>query len=213
MKSPCKDRLLLFAFILILLVFGGLIGRKYWIKTHPVSPALVTREEPAGLRDVVLYFGASDGLLLLPETREITGCQDNQVCIENTVRSLVDGPIGDLVPILPTQTQLLSVTEQDGLATVNFSRELVNNHPGGGVSELFTVYGLINTLAENFPHIRQVRILVEGEPVTSLKGHVDLRQPLSADFRLTRPPERSLPDKAVLEAVEEYLPLSEREQP
>ncbi len=213
MKSPCKDRLLLFAFILILLVFGGLIGRKYWIKTHPVTPTVSTREEPAGLRDVVLYFGASDGLLLLPETREITGCQDNQVCIENTLRSLIDGPIGDLVPILPAQTRLLNVTEQDGLATVDFSRELINNHPGGGISELFTVYGLINTLAENFPHIRQVQILIEGEPVTSLKGHVDLSQPLSADFGLTRPPERSLPDKSVLEAVEEYLPSSEREQP
>jgi len=188
MKLPfAKDHLLLFAFVLILLVFGGLIGRKYWIKTHPAEPLTVSdREEPAGLRDVVLYFGDPAGVVLLAETREITGCHDGQDCLEATLQALIDGPIGELVPILPAQTRLLSVTVQDGLATLDFSRELISGHPGGSVSELFTAYGLVNTLAENFPHIRQLRILVEGEAVTSLKGHIDLRQPISADFRFTR---------------------------
>lgn len=214
MKLPfAKDRLLLLAFVLILLVFGGLIGRKYWIKTHPaVKPAVTDQEEPVGLRDVVLYFGDPNGVVLLAETREITGCQDSQACLETTLQALIDGPISDLVPVVPAQTRVLSVTEQDGLATVDFSRELISSHPGGSVSELLTAYGLVNTLAENFPHIRQLRILVEGEALTSLKGHVDLRQPISADFRFTRQPEQPLPVEQMLDAVEESIPLSEREQ-
>ncbi|OEU57172.1 MAG: hypothetical protein BA871_13685 [Desulfuromonadales bacterium C00003096] len=214
MKLPfAKDRLLLLAFVLILLVFGGLIGRKYWIKTHPAeTPSVSDREEPTGLRDVVLYFGDPEGVVLLAETREISGCQDGQACLETTLQALIDGPIGDLVPILPAQTRLLSVTELEGLATVDFSRELISGHPGGSVSELFTAYGLVNTLAENFPYIRQLRILVEGEVVTSLKGHVDLRQPISADFRFTRQPEPDLPVEQMLDAAEESMPLSEREQ-
>lgn len=214
MKLPfAKDRLLLIAFVLILLVFGGLVGRKYWIKTHPAeAPAITDQKEPVGLRDVVLYFGDPAGVVLQAETREITGCQDSQNCLETTLQALIDGPIGDLTPILPAHTRLLAVAEQDGLATVDFSRELISSHPGGSVSELLTAYGVINTLAENFPHIRQLRILVEGEGVNSLKGHVDLRQPISADFRFTRQPEQAVPVEQMLDAVEESMPLSEREQ-
>ncbi len=214
MKLPfAKDRLLLVAFVLILLVFGGLVGRKYWIKTHPVDISSVTgQQEPAGLRDVVLYFGDPEGVVLQAETREISGCQDVQACLETTLQALIDGPIGDLVPILPSQTRLLSLVEVDGLATVDFSRELISSHPGGSVSELFTAYGVVNTLAENFPHIRQVRILVEGEAVASLKGHIDLRQPISADFRFTRQSEQAVPVEQMLDAVEESMPLSEGEQ-
>lgn len=208
-----KDRLLLIAFVLILLVFGGLIGRKYWIKTHPAEiPTVNDQAEPTGLRDVVLYFGDPAGVVLLAETREISGCQDGQACLETTLQALIDGPIGDLVPVLPAQTRILSITEQDGLATVDFSRELISGHPGGSVSEIFTAYGLVNTLAENFPHIRQLRILVEGEAVISLKGHIDLRQPISADFRFTRQPDEALPEEQMLDAVEESMPLLEREQ-
>jgi hypothetical protein len=213
MKLPLgKDRLLVLAFVLILFVFGGLIGRKYWIKTHPaVIPSAIDQAEPVGLRDVVLYFGDPAGVALAAETREISGCQDGQACLETTLQALIDGPIGDLVPIIPAPTRLLSVTEQDGLATVDFSRELISAHPGGSVSELFTAYGLVNTLVENFPHIRQLRILVEGEAVTSFKGHIDLRQPISADFRFSRQPEQALPVEQMLDAVEESMPLSERE--
>ena len=208
-----KDRLLLIAFVLILLVFGGLIGRKYWIKTHPAQPAAVEEGEQAGgLRDVVLYFGDTQGVVLLAETREISGCLEGQSCLEETLQALIDGPIGDLVPIVPGQTRLLAVAEQDGLATADFSRELVSGHPGGSVSELFTAYGLVNTLAENFPYIRQLRVLVEGAEVTTLKGHVDLRQPISADFRFTRQAEEVLPVEGMMEAAKEPLPPLEGEQ-
>ncbi len=215
MKPPfAKDRLLLLAFVLILLVFGGLIGRKYWIKTHPAtSPEVVGGQEPVGLRDVVLYFVDPQGTVLVTETREISGCQDSQTCLEGTIQALIDGPIGDLVPILPAHTRLLAVSEQDGLATVDFSHELISGHPGGSVSELFTAYGLINTLAENFPHIRQLRILVDGAEIASLKGHVDLRQPISADFRFTRQVKEALPVEDMMDAVEEPMPASEGEQP
>ncbi|MEZ4483069.1 MAG: GerMN domain-containing protein [Syntrophotaleaceae bacterium] len=215
MKLPfAKDRLLLLAFLLILLVFGVLIGRKYYIKTHPATPPAVGEgQELAGLRDVVLYFGDPQGAVLLAETREISGCQDGQTCIEQTVQALIDGPIGDLVPIFPAQTRLRSVFEQDGLATVDFSRELIGIHPGGSISELFTAYGLVNTLAENFPYIRQLRILVEGEAIASLKGHVDLRQPISADFRFTRQVKEDLPAEEMMDTVEEPMPLPEGEQP
>ena len=79
----------------------------------------------------------------------------------------------------------------EGTASLDFSKGLLADHPGGSMPELLTVYGLADTLAENFPYVRQVRILVDGKPVPSIKGHVDLRRPVQADFNYTRPPQGS----------------------
>lgn len=190
MKRPSfSARLLLLAFLLILVVFGALLVRKY--RTAPPSePVPVAAEqEPKQLREVLLYFGAADGVYLAAEAREIEDCLVEEDCVRATVQALVDGPVGDLVPVLPSHAVLRAVAtaEDEGTVTVDFSRELVTGHPGGSVSELLTVYGLANTLAENFPHLRQVRILVEGESAETIKGHVDLREPVQADFTFSRP--------------------------
>jgi hypothetical protein len=186
-----RGRLVLLAFLFILLTFGLLVARKY-LSTPPSGPAPATvSSEPKQLREVVLYFGSPDGSFLVAEARQIEDCLEEADCLRATVQSLVDGPVTDLVAVLPSHAQVRGVTASDGVATVDFSRDLVSGHPGGSVSELLTIYSLADTLAENFPHLRQVRILVEGEPVETLKGHVDLREPVKADFSFTRPPEGS----------------------
>jgi hypothetical protein len=188
--SRPKDRLLLWAFLIILVAFGILVARKY-LATTPETPLPPPQgqQEQKQLREVILYFGAPDGTHLVPEAREIEDCLDETECIEGTVQALVNGPVGDLVPILPSHTVVRGVTVEDTTAVVDFSSDLISGHPGGSLSELLTVYGLADTLAADFPHIRQVRILVDGQAVDTLKGHMDLRQPISADFSFTHPPE------------------------
>jgi hypothetical protein len=61
---------------------------------------------------------------------------------------------------------------------------------------LLTVYALADTVAVNFPHLRQLRILIEGGAVETLKGHVDLRQPLAPDFSLIVTPPAARPAAA-----------------
>ena len=101
----------------------------------------------------------------MAEGREIDDCLEETDCVKETVQALIDGPVGDLTPILPSHTVLRGVKEDGSTALVDFSKDLIAGHPGGSVAELLTVYGLADTLAENFPHIRQVRILIAGEPV------------------------------------------------
>jgi hypothetical protein len=185
-ETPNRSILILPALALALLVAGGLAVRWYLGRTRPAPPVTSGEEEQRHLREVRLYFGGRDGMYLVAEPRELDNCPDDQACMLETVKALVAGPVGDLVPIIPAQTRVLGISEQNGIASVDFSRDLVAAHPGGSVSELFTLYGLADTLAENFPYIRQVRILVEGQPVESIKGHVDLRRPVAADFRLVR---------------------------
>ena len=183
-----KDRFLLLAFLVILVVFGALVARKYLITIPPSPTPAAPAPQPRQLRDVVLYFGAPDGTYLVAEGREIDDCLEETDCVKETVQALINGPVGELTPIFPAHTVLRGVREEGNTALVDFSKDLIAGHPAGSVAELLTVYGLADTLAENFPHIRQVRILIDGKAADTIKGHVDLRQPVVADFRYCHPP-------------------------
>lgn len=183
-QKPLGKRLVpWFILIAILFVIGLVVGTmQTGSAPEEVVPATDTPSQMA--REVVLYFASGDGQTLVAESRSIAGCELDEDCLNATVRALISGPSGDMVPILPSRTTLRGLTVVDSLVQVDFSRDLIDAHPGGTQSELLTVYGLTDTLTVNFPHLRQVQILVEGVPVATLKGHVDLRQPIYPDFSL-----------------------------
>jgi spore germination protein GerM len=213
MKYPRKEHVLVFVLLVALTVFGVLVGRKYWFGAPPAPSETAAVEEPSVIREVRLYFGSADAMYLVAETRELKDCPDDQACLQKTVQALVEGPKSDLVPIMPPRTRIRNITEQGGVASIDFSREFVAGHPGGSVSELLTVYGLSDTLADNFPHVRKVRILVEGQPVSTLKGHVDLSRPIAADFRFVRRAEaRSDAEAVAAEEVAEAASAADRQE-
>lgn len=183
-----KDRLLLIGFVVILLVFGVLAARKFMFAERSPAPveSQVQPAAPVQMREILLYFAAADGPYLLSESREIEDCHAEKDCLERTIGELIAGPEGALLPVLPPQSRLRQLTVEGDLVIIDFSRDFIAAHPGGSMTELLTVYGLIDSLAVNFPYVRQLRILVEGEPVETIKGHVDLRSPVSADFSYTR---------------------------
>lgn len=181
-----RDRRLVFgAFLILLLVFGTLLVRMI-LKTTPVPvpPPAAVDQTPRQLREVILYFATPDGTRLVAEGREIRDCLIEKECLRETVQALLNGPVGDLAPILPSHAVLRGLEVSGSLLTLDFDASLVSGHPGGSQSELLSVFGLVDTLTVNFPHLRQVRFLVDGQPLETLKGHVDLRQPVSADFSL-----------------------------
>jgi hypothetical protein len=177
--------------ILIVSVFALLLLLVLWA----VWPARQSQQEYAAAplvqvepRDIVLYFADSAGLYLVSEERQIAGCNDERQCIAQTIEALAAGS-QQLQPIISARTRVLGVEVEEDLARINFSRELVDMHPGGSLSELLTVYGLTNTLAVNFPYLRQLQILREGKIVPTLKGHVDISKPINAEFRYSHAPE------------------------
>jgi spore germination protein GerM len=78
---------------------------------------------------------------------------------------------------------VLSVSVADGIATVDFSPELVSEFRGGSDNEGVTVYAIVNTLA-SLPTVDKVHILVEGRAVNTVGGHLDVSQPLNFDDEL-----------------------------
>jgi hypothetical protein len=182
-----KNRFVLLVLLILLLVLGGVLARQFLLSPPPAPVPSATLEEPPPLREALLYFATADGAGLEAELRELEDCLIEEDCLRSTIQALVSGPGGDLVAVFPATAQIQSISVDGATVTVSFSRELVTGHPGGSMTELLTVYALANTLAANFPHLRQVRVLVDGAPVETLKGHVDLREPVAADFDFGRP--------------------------
>ena len=166
------------------LLIGGWLLLDVWQPAAPPQEAEPTMAEDALPREVTLYFSTSDGSRLKAETGFIEACRNDEECLRAVVRALIGGPGEKGIAVLPAESRLLDLELHDSLVLLNFDQSFVGGHPGGTQSELLTVYALANTLAVNFPHIRQVGFRVAGQPLETIKGHVDLRQPIVPDFSL-----------------------------
>ena len=78
---------------------------------------------------------------------------------------------------LPAGTKLYGVQVVEGLATVNFSRELRDNFHGGDSEEASAVSAILTAAGRDLD-VKRVQILVEGRPVDSLGGLIETSQPL-----------------------------------
>ena len=64
-------------------------------------------------------------------------------------------------------------------AYLDFSNHLSDGHIGGTTAELLTITAILKTVFDAFPDdIKQVQILIDGEEVKTLAGHLNLSQPL-----------------------------------
>ncbi|MHB1127208.1 MAG: GerMN domain-containing protein [Bacillota bacterium] len=124
-------------------------------------------------KDVVLYFSDPSGEGLVAEYRTIPMVEGIG---RATIEELVKGPEQDssLLPTIPQGTVLRDINvRSDGLAIVDFSGELVDNHFGGTTGEALTVYSIVNTLTQ-FPSVQKVQFLVDGKYVKSISGNLDI---------------------------------------
>ena len=87
-------------------------------------------------------------------------------------------------PIWPKDAKIkkVEVDQEKKLATVDFNQAVKNNQ-GGSLGEILIVYETVNTLT-NFPEIERVQFTIEGEPIESITGHLDLTKPLERDEQL-----------------------------
>lgn len=185
-RNPSQRRsaLLLIGIVLLALLLGGLFLRKY-AGREPVSPQQpVTTVPQEGVRPVILFFASPDGSGLVRESREIDPCSGVAECAEAVIDELINGPLGDFSPTLPETATYRSVNMSGDTLTVDFGRELQDGIQSGSSAEMAAVYSVVDSLAINFPEIKQVRFLIEGAPVGTLKGHLDLREPLVPDYSL-----------------------------
>jgi spore germination protein GerM len=174
------------AFIVCAAVLGALILKKY--EDRHLQPAVPPQPRLEGVFTATLLFASPAGDGLVREGREIDACDDPAECVGVVVAELINGPLGELAPTLPSATSIRDVQVNGDLATIDFGEELVDGLPAGSSAEMAAVYSIIDTVAVNFPRVKRVQLLIDGKPVDTLKGHVDLREPLAPNFNLEKKP-------------------------
>ena len=98
--------------------------------------------------------------------------------------ALADPPAG-MLRVVPRGTRLRAFyMDGRGEAFVDVTSDVVRLHPGGSFGEALTVAALVNAVTANLVAVRSVRLLVEGQEVDTLAGHIDVSGPLSQDMSL-----------------------------
>jgi hypothetical protein len=61
---------------------------------------------------------------------------------------------------------------------------LAEGMTGGSEAEIMTIYSIVNSVVANVQQVRRVGILINGQPVETLNGHLHLLKPLRPNFSL-----------------------------
>jgi len=172
--------------VLVIIFFAG--GGGETVKRIVESAVPRAPETPAAkpaTKTVTLFFIADADDLLHKETREIVAGPTEADEAERALAELIRGSEEGFVSPLPAGTRVRQVfIAKDGLATVDFSRDIAENLSYGSTSELATVYAVVNTLVYNFAPVKKVVLLVEGAERETLGGHVDLSRAFFPDYSL-----------------------------
>jgi spore germination protein GerM len=196
MKPVKKKRTtfsIIIPFIIIALVFALLVWKKY--RASLPQPQVPQVQQPAVAQSAILFFVA-DGSRLGREAREIEPCKDTSECIRDILEELFSGPVGDLNDALPEGALLNSVLIEGDKVTVDVNSNFVSEMPSGSSAEMMAVYSIVNTVCVNFPQIKNVKLNIDGESKVALK-HLDLADPIPADYSLEQKPELK-PEKTVV---------------
>ena len=165
---------------------------RWYGETPPAAPGQA-RQAPGQIESrkirATLFYVSSDGTRLVAVEREVPygeGTPEQaQRILEEQVRPAPSAYVSAVPP--GTRVRAVFVTGR-GEAFVDLSREVGSGHVGGSLTELFTVYAIVNALTTNLPAISGVQLLVEGQEVDTLAGHIDLRHPLKKNLRWVEKP-------------------------
>ena len=183
-----------------LIVLLGLAAGASAACSRPAEQATETLSEPAPSappraaslserlheesEQVTLYLSDAEGVLR-PEAREMAREQRPSRRARRLVEELLTGSRTGLSRTLPSGGAVLEVyLTADGTAYVDTDAAFGRGLARGSEDALVALTSLTNTLAVNMPEVRRVKVMIEGQEVQDLGGHLDLSRPLLPDLGL-----------------------------
>lgn len=144
-------------------------------ETTQPKPPVSEPARPAKMPVAVYYLKTTPQEMYL--VREVHFVPRAESMPEAALKELVSGKpeTEGAYRVLPPDTKILGIKIQNGLATVNFSKEVLQANVGA-TGEALGIQSIVNTLTE-FPEIKEVAFEVEGEVDEAAKdwwGHVGL---------------------------------------
>jgi spore germination protein GerM len=143
------------------------------------APAPSGTAVPVETVRVTLFFADAAQGKLHPEERDVPKPAGPGAYLRTLFEELARGPSRPgLVGVIPPRIQLRNgFLLPNGEVVLDLAVDASLSF--GSAEELSIVASLVDTALQNVANTKRVRILVNGEPVESLGGHVDLTRPLS----------------------------------
>jgi len=141
----------------------------------PSSQAESESEEQQDPLTISLFFPSEHDSLLHREEREIIPESSLAKQAKRIIAELLNGSQQGFISPMPPETRLreLYITKE-GVAYVDFSREIMDKHLSGSSAEMISIYSIVNSLSYNLKPIKRVFILIDGGEKKTLGGHIDL---------------------------------------
>ena len=147
----------------------------------PAAPAASDssskKQEQAKTLSIEVYYPDDNGMKLVPVKREIevNPYKDKYTAaVEMQMRAPKEKNLTD---VFPQGVKLLSVKVEGETAIVDFDGRLSKGFVGGSTGEEMLVGSVVNTLT-NYPEIKEVRFMLDGKPIETIAGHMDLSRPV-----------------------------------
>lgn len=149
--------------------------------TEPTNDPAPQKQPPSGADSVEAWYvrSAARGPFVEPERRQL-GAATVGVARAAFTQVITGDPHGPgLSTMAPKGTRVLGVNRKDDLLILDVSKE-VRSASTGSAGETAFAQQLAHT-ATQFPGVRSVRLLVEGEQISQLWGHLDWSAPVKPD--------------------------------
>jgi Sporulation and spore germination len=176
----------LFGAVIIAALYFPILKRrvKQTAKIQPQSEEQARREltqsltaaptEPRVKAKLFWASSANDGSLA-PVSIDLPLSADPVVRAKQVLNTLLAGPVDAELRTLPPDAVLLAFyLLPDGTGIADFSEAFASSIPSGIESEQLAVDSITQTLAANVPQIMRLKILIHGQEVETLAGHLDL---------------------------------------
>ncbi len=184
------SRLLVIWGITLIIVVLSLIATLYLINQSkqtiiptappPLPVAANPSDTPPPPQEVNLFLIDPTALTLVPVKIERRLHTELTKRLSQVVKALIQETPPNFRNPIPRGTLLNEVyIDSDQTAYLDFSNHLADGHIGGTTAEGLTVMAILKTVFDAFPDdIKQVQILIDGNQVKTLAGHLNLSQPL-----------------------------------
>ena len=131
--------------------------------------------------NLLVYFPRLPDIRFISEKIKLESSISDEDKIRLIINKLIEGSDREnLIDVMPKGSKLNNVYIHGDIAYVDFSKEFVENHPGGSLGEYNTIYSIVNSITE-IEGIEQVNFLIDGKKQTAYKGHTQFDIPISRD--------------------------------
>lgn len=132
-----------------------------------------TESAETGDITINVYYSDNMGQYLVGEARTVSSENKYVEALNELMKLPIDGSLHRLIP---ESTKINSVTVEDGLAKVDFSKEFVEDRFQSDTVDILLIYSVVNTLTE-FSEINSVSFYIDGEKLNIL-GQLAIDEPI-----------------------------------